>query len=105
MASLETKIAKVVSGSLAAALDGIREGAVEAGLTGQAAGTLARQSLLGTMALLEDPTQSPSALKDRVASPGGTTIAGLAVLEDAGVRGAFMRAVETGALGGEGCAK
>jgi pyrroline-5-carboxylate reductase len=38
--------------------------------------------------------QHPGALKDMVASPGGTTIAGLHELERAGVRGALMNAVE-----------
>ncbi len=102
MASLETRIAAVVRSSLAAALEGVQEGAVDAGLPRGAARSFAQQALLGTAALIEDGTESPAALKDRVASPGGTTIAGLAALEDGGVRGALMRAVETVALGGEG---
>ena len=35
----------------------------------------------------------PAVLRERVCSPGGATIAGVAVLEDAGVRGAVARAV------------
>ncbi len=39
----------------------------------------------------------PALLKDRVTSPSGTTIAGLAELETSGVRGALMRAVKAAA--------
>jgi pyrroline-5-carboxylate reductase len=41
--------------------------------------------------------QHPGALKDMVASPGGTTIEGLHELEKAGVRGALMNAVRAAA--------
>jgi pyrroline-5-carboxylate reductase len=53
----------------------------------------AQQALLGSVRLLADVGESPAALKDRVASPAGTTIAGLATLEDRGVRGALIRMV------------
>jgi pyrroline-5-carboxylate reductase len=86
---------------LATALEGIEEGAVKGGLPRVTARAFLRQALLGTALLLEREPGSPADLKDQVASPGGTTIAGLAVLEDYGVRGALMRAVEV-AAGGDG---
>ena len=39
----------------------------------------------------------PAVLKDKVTSPAGTTIVGLAELETAGVRGALIRAVKAAA--------
>ena len=38
--------------------------------------------------------EHPAVLKDRVASPGGTTIAGLEALEAGGISGTLMAAVE-----------
>jgi pyrroline-5-carboxylate reductase len=76
------------------ALQGVEQGAVDSGLPRQSAGKFARQALLGTALLLEDLGDSPAGLKDRVASPGGTTIAGLAALEARAVRGSLIRAVD-----------
>ncbi len=81
-------------GCLATALAGIEDGAVKAGLPRDVARSFVRQTAMATALLLQDHPGSPADLKDQVASPGGTTIAGLAVLEDLGVRGAFIRAVE-----------
>ena len=53
---------------------------------------------LTTALLLRDHAGSPADLKDQVASPGGTTIAALASLEDAAVRGAYIRAVQRTAV-------
>ena len=99
MTSLEPVISRAVNASLSAALEGIEEGAVDAGLPRESARAFARQALVGSALLLEDVAESPAALKDRVASPGGTTIAGLAVLEDRGTRGALIRAVDQAVQG------
>jgi pyrroline-5-carboxylate reductase len=80
---------------------GVEEAALEGGMRAEVAGSLARQALAGTAAVLGSGAESPALLKDRVASPGGTTIQGLAVLEDGAVRGAFMSAMKFAATGEE----
>jgi pyrroline-5-carboxylate reductase len=80
------------------ALEGMEEGAVRAGLPTEIARSFTHQTALATALLLREHSGSPADLKDQVASPGGTTIAALAVLEDAGVRGGFIRAVERTAV-------
>lgn len=65
---------------------------VHAGLPREIADVLARQTLLGAAQLLEGG-DSPEALRAAVTSPGGTTAAGLRVLEDRAVRAAFLEAV------------
>jgi pyrroline-5-carboxylate reductase len=87
-------LARSAFGLLTAALEGIEDGAVAAGLPTDIARAFIRQTLLTTALLLQHQGGSPADLKDQVASPAGTTIAGLAVLEERGVRGAFMRAME-----------
>ena len=64
------------------------------GLPREAATALAAQTVLGAARMVLETGLHTGALKDMVASPGGTTIAGLHALERGGVRGAIMDAVE-----------
>lgn len=63
------------------------------GLPRDVASQLAIQTLLGSARLLAEGSDGPEALRAAVTSPGGTTAAGLRVLEDRAVRAAFMEAV------------
>ena len=54
---------------------------------------LAVETLAGTGALLEQTGEHPAQVRERVTSPGGTTLAGLTVLEQRGVRAALIDAV------------
>ena len=64
-----------------------------AGLPLEISEALAVQTLLGAATLLAQSTEGPEALRAAVTSPKGTTAAGLAVLDDLGVREAFTAAV------------
>jgi pyrroline-5-carboxylate reductase len=70
------------------------EAGVLVGLPRDTAAALTRQTIAGAAALLGDGTEGPEALRAAVTSPGGTTAAGLRVLEARGVRAAFLEAVE-----------
>ena len=74
-------------------LDALVEGGVAAGLPRDVAETLAGQTLLGAARLHVETGQSPAELRAAVTSPGGTTAAGLRVLEQRAVRAAFIDAV------------
>ena len=69
------------------------EAGVLAGLPREVSVTLATQTLLGSARLLVETGDTPEALRAAVTSPGGTTAAGLHVLEAHGVRAAFEEAV------------
>lgn len=69
---------------------------VLAGLPRATAETLTRETLLGASTLLAEG-ETPEALRAAVTSPGGTTAAGLHVLEQRGVRGAILDAVRAAA--------
>ena len=70
------------------------EAGVLVGLPRDVASTLAVQTLLGSARLLAEGPEGPEALRAAVTSPGGTTAAGLAALEDRAVRAAFLAAVK-----------
>ncbi|MEX2187729.1 MAG: pyrroline-5-carboxylate reductase [Pirellulales bacterium] len=75
-------------------IEALSDGGTLCGLPRDVATALAAQTVKGAAEMVLSTGEHPAALKDRVASPGGTTIAGLAVLEDAGFRGILVRAVE-----------
>jgi pyrroline-5-carboxylate reductase len=74
-------------------IEALADGGVAAGLPRPIASKLALQTVLGTSRLLAETDLHPAQLKDRVTSPGGTTIAGVAELEKAGLRSALIQAV------------
>ena len=75
-------------------IEAMADGGVRVGLPRDVALALAAQTALGSAKMVLETGQHPAALKDAVASPGGTTIAGIHALERGGVRAAFMDAVE-----------
>ena len=72
--------------------EALTDAAVAEGMSRPVAERVIRQLLLGSATLL-DREGDPVVLRQRVTSPGGTTAAGLAVLEELGVRPAFGAAV------------
>lgn len=79
------------------AIEALADGGVQAGLPRATALALAAQTVRGAAEMVLAGGEHPALLKDRVTSPAGTTIAGLEVLERAGVRGALLGAVAAAA--------
>ena len=90
-------------------IDAMADGGVAAGLPRDTALALAAKTVAGAaqMVLNGDTEGSilglthPGILKDRVASPAGTTMAGIAELENSGFRGTVIRAVRAAAARSE----
>ena len=74
-------------------VEALVDAGVSAGLSPEVSRRLAVDTLTGAARLLEATGEEPERLRAQVTSPGGTTEAGLAVLEERGVRAAFTAAV------------
>jgi pyrroline-5-carboxylate reductase len=87
-----------VSGSGPAYFALLAEAMIEAGillgLSREISTTLVVQTMLGTAKQLRDEGMHPVELRESVTSPGGTTIAAIRELEQAGVRAAFLNAIQ-----------
>ena len=87
-----------VSGSGPAYFALLAEAMIEAGillgLSREVTTTLVVQTMLGTAKLLRDENMHPVELREAVTSPGGTTIVAIRELEQAGVRAAFLNAIQ-----------
>ncbi|MFH1626236.1 MAG: pyrroline-5-carboxylate reductase [Pseudomonadota bacterium] len=75
-------------------VDALIDAGVKVGLRRDTARTLAVQTVFGSAKMLLETGEHPAKLKDKVTSPGGTTIAGLHVMEAGNVRAIIMDAVE-----------
>jgi pyrroline-5-carboxylate reductase len=78
-------------------LEALTDAGVREGLDAATARRLATQTLLGAARMVAETREHPAVLRERVASPGGTTIAGLAALEEGGFRPAIFAAVRAAA--------
>ena len=76
-------------------IESLADGGVASGLPRAIAQKLAIQTVLGTATLLQELSLHPAEVKDRVSSPGGTTIAGVTALEKGGFRSAVIEAVKS----------
>jgi len=75
-------------------IEALSDAGVKVGLSREVSNILTIQTILGSAKLARDGGKHPGELKDMVTSPGGTTISGLHMLEEGGVRTALMNAVE-----------
>lgn len=79
---------------VAAMIESLRDAAAARGLDVQLAETLALQTVLGTAKLIAETDLSPATAREAVCSPGGTTLAALEAMEQAGFDKVFDAGVE-----------
>ncbi len=76
-----------------ALIEALTEAGVAEGLPAEVASELSAGTVLGAARLVEASGEPPARLREKVSSPGGTTLAGLAALEERDFRGALLAAV------------
>ncbi len=79
-------------------IEALSDAGVKNGLPRDVASQLAVQTVLGAARMVAETGEHPALLKEKVTSPGGTTIAALHALEIGCFRGIVMNAVETACL-------
>lgn len=75
-------------------IEALSDAGVKNGLPRNVASMLAAQTVLGAAKMVLDGNEHPAVLREKVTSPGGTTIAGMHVLEQQAFRGAVISAVD-----------
>jgi pyrroline-5-carboxylate reductase len=75
-------------------IEALADGGVRSGLPRDKALRYAAQTVAGAAAMVQETGKHPGELKDMVTSAGGTTIAGIAAIEDGAFRGTVIKAVE-----------
>jgi pyrroline-5-carboxylate reductase len=78
-------------------LESVIDAGVKMGITRDKSRVICTQVVKGTLKMLEEEGLHPTLMREMVTSPGGTTISGLAVMEESAFKGNIMRALEAAA--------